>query len=174
MSKHVFLVFVTRIKSNFNWFDSESRELCKVWLSKLESVIRELNIYFVNCGLDGVTSFKYSFFLLFHHSFVSYKFISLLLMTAMLKFYSRESSVFSQIFIYKDQEIVFLNMRTTLFFWLAVRGSQSSFIVSLDWTANLYFHFKWSIFGTISFSDTSLRSSWNMFKFFLYKTRLLI
>ena len=141
MSKHVFLVFVTRMKNKFNWFDSESRELCKVWLSKLESVIRELNIYFVNCRLDRVTNFKYCF-LLFHHSFVLYKFISLLVMTAMLKIYSRDSSIFSKSCICKDQEIVFLNMRATLFCWLAVRSSQSSFIVSLDWAVNLHFHFK--------------------------------
>ena len=116
MSRHVFQVFVTRIKNKFNWFNSETRELCKVWLSKLESVIRELNIYFVNCGLDPVTSFKYSFFLLFHYSFVLYEFISLLLMTAMLKFYSRESSIFSKICICKDQEIIIFSIWELLYY----------------------------------------------------------
>ena len=135
MSKHVFLVFVTRIKNKFNWFDSETRELCKVWLSKLESLIRELNIYFVNCGLDRVTIFKYFFFFV-HYSFVWYLFSYF--WWPQFWSYTGESLVFLVWFVFAKTRELFFKYE----YYFILLASQSSFIVSLDWTANLHFHFK--------------------------------
>ena len=87
------------------------RKQCNSWLSKLESVNRERQIYVMNYGIGRVSSFK--LLVLCYSTSVSlyllylYLFLKLLFLTAMFKFYSSESSIFSKIYIYKDREIVF-------------------------------------------------------------------
>ena len=67
------------------------RKLYRVWLSKPESVSRELNVYVVDCELDRGTSFK---ILVLCHVYMYFRYFRLLLMTAMFKFYSRKSNYF--------------------------------------------------------------------------------
>ena len=83
----------------------------KLWLSKLEKVNRESKICVVNYGhqfkIIGFVFYCQCFTLFVIFNLISL--LKLLLLAAMFKFYSTESSIFSKIYTYKDHEIVSLN-----------------------------------------------------------------